>query len=117
MNAPPWHAHALQAAQHVQHVQNLQNLQNKNHSENGRGRGEAMNQALFRLRTTVRGHGCRIRRALGRRGRDVGMSTAEYAVGTIAACAFAAVLYKVVTSGPVSEALQQLVERALDATF
>lgn len=31
------------------------------------------------------------------RGED-GMSTAEYAIGTIAAAAFAAVLYKVVTS-------------------
>ncbi|MEE1930276.1 DUF4244 domain-containing protein [Streptomyces sp. TRM 70351] len=49
--------------------------------------------------------------------RDAGMSTAEYAVGTIAACGFAAVLYKVVTSGPVSAAMQKLVERALDAGF
>jgi hypothetical protein len=48
---------------------------------------------------------------------DRGMSTAEYAVGTIAACGFAAVLYKVVTSGPVSKAMQQLVEKALDASF
>jgi hypothetical protein len=30
-------------------------------------------------------------------GSDTGMSTAEYAVGTIAAAAFAAVLYTVVT--------------------
>lgn len=44
------------------------------------------------------------------------MSTAEYAVGTIAAAAFAAVLYKVVTSGQVSAALQRLVERALDGS-
>ena len=29
------------------------------------------------------------------------MSTAEYAVGTVAACAFAAVLYRVVTGGSV----------------
>ncbi|MFC4495320.1 DUF4244 domain-containing protein [Streptomyces ovatisporus] len=43
------------------------------------------------------------------------MSTAEYAVGTIAACGFAAVLYKVLTSGAVSAELQQLIERALDA--
>ncbi|EST38884.1 hypothetical protein N566_05100 [Streptomycetaceae bacterium MP113-05] len=58
----------------------------------------------------------RIRRTALRGPRsDAGMSTAEYAVGTIAACGFAAVLYKVLTSGPVSEALQQLVERALDA--
>jgi hypothetical protein len=46
---------------------------------------------------------------------DSGMSTAEYAVGTIAACAFATVLYKVVTSGAVSSALQHLVEKALSA--
>lgn len=46
---------------------------------------------------------------------EAGMSTAEYAVGTIAACAFAAVLYKVVTSGLVSQELQQLVTRALHA--
>lgn len=76
-----------------------------------------MNHVRHRLRTVARGHGGWLRRALRRCRRDDGMSTAEYAVGTIAACAFAAVLYKVVTSGPVSEALQQLVERALDATF
>ncbi|WUT84517.1 DUF4244 domain-containing protein [Streptomyces melanogenes] len=45
------------------------------------------------------------------------MTTSEYAVGTIAACGFAAVLYKVVTSGAVSSALQSVVERALDAQF
>lgn len=48
---------------------------------------------------------------------DCGMTTSEYAVGTIAACAFAAVLYKVVNSGPVMSALQSLVEDALDAKF
>ncbi|MFF2222656.1 DUF4244 domain-containing protein [Streptomyces globisporus] len=54
----------------------------------------------------------------GRLGRsDRGMTTSEYAVGTIAACAFAAVLYKVVNSGPVLSALQSLVEDALDAKF
>ncbi|MGK5532842.1 DUF4244 domain-containing protein [Streptomyces sp. URMC 129] len=45
--------------------------------------------------------------------RDAGMSTAEYAVGTLAAAALAAVLYQVVTSGAVTDALQGLVERAL----
>jgi hypothetical protein len=49
--------------------------------------------------------------------RDAGMTTAEYAVGTIAACGFAAVLYKVVTSGAVSAALSGLIRRALDASF
>jgi hypothetical protein len=52
-----------------------------------------------------------------RAARDAGMSTAEYAVGTLAACGFAAVLYKVVTSGAVSAELQQLIERALSAKF
>jgi hypothetical protein len=59
---------------------------------------------------------------LGRRARwcgglDRGMTTSEYAVGTIAACAFAAVLYKVVTSGAVLSALQSLIKDALDAKF
>jgi hypothetical protein len=44
---------------------------------------------------------------------EAGMSTAEYAVGTVAACAFAAVLYKVVTGGSIVSALGDLVERAL----
>ncbi|MDF4254276.1 DUF4244 domain-containing protein [Streptomyces sp. WMMB303] len=48
---------------------------------------------------------------------DEGMSTAEYAMGTLAAVALAAVLYKVVTSGAVSAQLQGLVERALRAPF
>ncbi|MEW1612418.1 MULTISPECIES: DUF4244 domain-containing protein [unclassified Streptomyces] len=51
------------------------------------------------------------------RGSDRGMTTSEYAVGTIAACAFAAVLYKVVNSGPVMSALQSMIEGALDAKF
>ncbi|MFG3254277.1 DUF4244 domain-containing protein [Streptomyces sp. NPDC048172] len=45
--------------------------------------------------------------------RDRGMSTAEYAVGTVAAAGFAAGLYKVLTSGAVRAEMQQLIERAL----
>jgi hypothetical protein len=45
--------------------------------------------------------------------RDAGMVTSEYAVGIIAAVAFAAVLYKVVTSGQVQAELQEIVGRAL----
>jgi uncharacterized protein DUF4244 len=44
---------------------------------------------------------------------DSGMSTAEYAIGTIAAAAFAAILYTVVTGDSVVSALTGLVERAL----
>ncbi|MEV5203776.1 DUF4244 domain-containing protein [Streptomyces sp. NPDC053720] len=63
-----------------------------------------------RIRAWARGMACRVRQ-------DSGMTTSEYAVGTIAACAFAAVLYKVVTSQPVMSALQSLLKDALDAKF
>ncbi|MFJ6721545.1 MULTISPECIES: DUF4244 domain-containing protein [unclassified Streptomyces] len=59
----------------------------------------------------------RVRAALSGRHRDAGMSTSEYAMGTIAACAFAAVLYKVVTSDVVSTALQSTIGKALDVPF
>ncbi len=52
-----------------------------------------------------------------RRRADGGMSTAEYAVGTIAAVAFAGVLFKVVSSPAVHAALTALVARALKAPF
>jgi anti-sigma-K factor RskA len=42
-----------------------------------------------------------------------GMTTAEYAVGTLAACAFAAVMYEVVTSGAVRSLVLGLVTKAL----
>jgi hypothetical protein len=45
------------------------------------------------------------------------MSTAEYAVGTIAAVAFAAVLYGIVTGTPVTSALGALVTKALSVKF
>jgi Protein of unknown function (DUF4244) len=48
---------------------------------------------------------------------EAGMSTAEYAIGTIAAAAFAAVLYKVVTGGTVTGALTDLVQQALSVKF
>ena len=45
--------------------------------------------------------------------RDDGMSTAEYAVGTVAAVAFAGILLKVVTSPSVQSALTAILARAL----
>jgi hypothetical protein len=48
---------------------------------------------------------------------DEGMSTAEYAIGTIAAAAFAAVLYAVVTGDSIVTALTAIVQRALSVTF
>ncbi|WP_438869086.1 DUF4244 domain-containing protein [Paractinoplanes ferrugineus] len=44
---------------------------------------------------------------------DAGMSTAEYAVGTLAAVAFAGLLLKVVTSEQVQTALTAIIDRAL----
>ena len=46
---------------------------------------------------------------------DRGMTTAEYAIGTVAAVAFAAVLYKIVRSPAVSDALSAIVQSALPA--
>ena len=49
--------------------------------------------------------------------RDAGMSTAEYAIGTVAACAFAVLLYKVITSTQVFDLLSGVVTRALHVPF
>ncbi|MCG0068845.1 MULTISPECIES: DUF4244 domain-containing protein [Streptomyces] len=46
---------------------------------------------------------------------DAGMVTSEYAMGIIAAVAFAVVLYKVVSSGQVQAELGAIVKRALSA--
>ncbi len=48
---------------------------------------------------------------------DRGMTTAEYAMGTLAACALAVVLYRIVTSQAVKSMLQSVLERALHAPF
>jgi hypothetical protein len=48
---------------------------------------------------------------------DHGMSTVEYAIGTVAAAAFGALLYTVVTGDSILTALTGLVERALTVTF
>jgi len=59
-----------------------------------------------------------VRRLIGslkrvvRRG-DAGMNTAEYAVGTLAAVAFAGILLKVLTSPSVQAALTAIVTKAL----
>ncbi len=53
-------------------------------------------------------------KAVIRKGRrDGGMTTAEYAVGTLAAVAFAGVLLKVLTSASIQSALAAIVSRAL----
>ena len=51
-----------------------------------------------------------------RRG-DAGMTTAEYAVGTVAACGFGGILYKVLTSDNVLSLITGLIARALKLPF
>ncbi|MCX4093626.1 DUF4244 domain-containing protein [Nocardia sp. alder85J] len=46
---------------------------------------------------------------------DAGMSTVEYAIGTVAAAAFGAVLYTVVTGDNIVSALTKIIDRALNA--
>ena len=69
--------------------------------EPGEERAEHRSTGLARRWAAVRATG------------EAGMSTAEYAVGTVAACAFAAVLYRVVTGGSIVTGLTDLVESAL----
>lgn len=45
-----------------------------------------------------------------------GMSTVEYAIGTIAAAAFGAILYTVVTGDSIVSALTNLIARALNTS-
>jgi hypothetical protein len=65
------------------------------------------------LRRVVR----RLARRLKLLGDEAGMSTAEYAVGTVAAVAFAAVLYKVVRTPAVQSALTDIITSALHVSL
>ncbi len=48
----------------------------------------------------------------GRLRSERGMTTAEYAVGTVAACGFGGVLYKLLTSEPVQDLLSNVIDKA-----
>jgi hypothetical protein len=52
----------------------------------------------------------RITSAVASRG-DEGMTTAEYAVGTVSACGFAGVLYKILTSSWGESLLQGILDK------
>lgn len=73
-----------------------------------------MTRFLLMVLVALREGGVSVRRRVRLRA-DAGMSTAEYAVGTVAAVAFAVVLYKVVRSPAVSSALSSIVNHALHA--
>jgi hypothetical protein len=46
-----------------------------------------------------------------------GMTTAEYACGTVAACGFAGVLYKILTSGSVISLVTDVISKAFHLPF
>ncbi|MFD4673856.1 DUF4244 domain-containing protein [Lentzea sp. NPDC058450] len=46
---------------------------------------------------------------------DSGMSTVEYAIGTLAAAALAALMYVIVTSDGLRNQLQELIQGALES--
>ena len=48
---------------------------------------------------------------------EAGMTTAEYAVGTVAACGFGGVLYKVITSPQVLNLLESVISKAFHFSF
>ena len=48
---------------------------------------------------------------------EAGMTTAEYAVGTVAACGFSGVLYKVITSPQVLDLVRDVISRAFKLAF
>jgi hypothetical protein len=56
-----------------------------------------------------------VRKLLARLRKDAGMTTAEYAVGTLAAAGFAGLLIKVLTSDAARAALLAIINRALKA--
>ncbi|MGA8980934.1 MAG: DUF4244 domain-containing protein [Pedococcus sp.] len=93
-------------------------------SSTGRGGGVVAGRPSgWTVVRTARGRqrpkGCNVRCRLAqrfsraRRRAEAGMTTAEYAVGTLAACAFAAVLLAVVRSGGVKSALAAVITAAL----
>ncbi len=48
---------------------------------------------------------------------EAGMTTAEYAVGTVAACGFGGILYKVITSDQILRLLLDVIGRAFKLAF
>lgn len=67
-----------------------------------------MRKSIIHLRAAVREL---------RRSPEAGMSTAEYAVGTIAACAFAALLLTVIKSGSIEGLVTTVITTALSVSL
>ena len=67
--------------------------------------------------SAVRGRLAQVRHRVRDGGREAGMTTAEYAVGTVAACGFGGVLYKVITDDSIVSLLGKLFAKALKVSF
>ena len=65
----------------------------------------------MRVLATVRTAPARLTARLHTAGREAGMTTSEYAVGTVAACGFGGGLYKLLTSEPVRDLLREAIEK------
>lgn len=63
------------------------------------------------------GRGSRVLSRVRGAGAQRGMTTAEYAVGTAAACGFGGVLYKVLTSPQILEVVKQVILKAIGSIF
>lgn len=84
-------------------------------SRHGVAGSDGARRRLRRTRAAVDSLGGRLPIRLVRAVRaDDGMSTAEYAIGTIAAAAFGAVLYGVVTGDSIVDALTGIIDKALN---
>jgi hypothetical protein len=59
----------------------------------------------------------RVSARLATAGSDAGMTTAEYAVGTVAACGFGGILYKVITSPEILGLLRDVIASAFKLSF
>ena len=71
----------------------------------------------MRALASVRSAPVRLSARLHGQDQDAGMTTAEYAVGTVAACGFGGILYKVITSGAVLDLLTGVISRAFKLNF
>ena len=71
----------------------------------------------MRVLTVVRTAPVRVSARLHSSDPEAGMTTAEYAVGTVAACGFSGVLYKVITSPTVLDLLKAVIGKAFRLSF
>jgi hypothetical protein len=68
-------------------------------------------RALTAVRSAPARSAARLSARLSSSGSDAGMTTAEYAVGTVAACGFSGVLYKLIQSPEVMGLLRDVISK------